>query len=446
MPFLSPFSQLFTSSTREAHTATVYPPSQSISLSIEAISGITGSVSIACWLVVFTPQIIENFKRGSAEGLSLTFLILWLLGDVFNVLGGILQGVIPTMLILAIYYTFADIVLLLQCLYYRYWTAKSTPQISHQHDNRPPTADVDADEESPLLSRTISDYVAHERRGSLRILAESAHHLSPANPLHDPPASPTESVTKLYTNGVHTNGSHTNGSHTNGSGSNNVDAVSSLRHAQEFGNSSHSHSRQENGVSTVSGSDNGNGGTLKSISRDVIAVSLVIFAGIAGWYLTPSSHPSPPSEDPHIPERHPLEFSFYGQVFGYLCAVLYLGSRIPQIILNYQRKSCEGVAFLFFLFACLGNITYVISILAYRPGKVEDGEGYWRYIAVNASWLLGSFGTLGLDFVIFVQFFMYRNDFGDIPESAIVSDEEDGFHTNGANRGVEDDEVTIRPE
>lgn len=91
------------------------PPSQTLNLDITAISGICGyvtsqarflktsidlryrSISIACWVVVFSPQIIENFKRGSADGLSLQFIIVWLAGDVFNILGAVLQGVLPTM-------------------------------------------------------------------------------------------------------------------------------------------------------------------------------------------------------------------------------------------------------------------------------------------------------------------------------------------------------------
>lgn len=81
---------------------------------------------------------------------------------------------------------------------------------------------------------------------------------------------------------------------------------------------------------------------------------------------------------------------------------------------------------LFFLFACVGNLTYVMSIFAYEPscariGSVgrhergawcEEGEwsrGYGRYILVNASWLIGSAGTLILDMMIFAQFWMYRD-------------------------------------
>jgi len=32
------------------------------------------SISIACWVVVFSPQIIENFRRQSADGLSIVFI------------------------------------------------------------------------------------------------------------------------------------------------------------------------------------------------------------------------------------------------------------------------------------------------------------------------------------------------------------------------------------
>lgn len=73
------------------------PPTAPLNLDVEAISGICGSISIACWVVVFSPQILENFRRGSADGLSLHFIIVWLIGDVFNILGAVLQGVLPTM-------------------------------------------------------------------------------------------------------------------------------------------------------------------------------------------------------------------------------------------------------------------------------------------------------------------------------------------------------------
>ena len=75
----------------------MHSPKQTLALDLTAWSGITGSVSIACWVVVFSPQIIENFRRSSAEGLSVVFILTWLIGDVFNIAGAVLQKVLPTM-------------------------------------------------------------------------------------------------------------------------------------------------------------------------------------------------------------------------------------------------------------------------------------------------------------------------------------------------------------
>jgi uncharacterized protein with PQ loop repeat len=54
-------------------------------------------------VVVFSPQFIENYLRQSGEGLSLGSVIVWLIGDLANLLGAILANLLPTMIILAIY-------------------------------------------------------------------------------------------------------------------------------------------------------------------------------------------------------------------------------------------------------------------------------------------------------------------------------------------------------
>ena len=88
---------------------------------------------------------------------------------------------------------------------------------------------------------------------------------------------------------------------------------------------------------------------------------------------------------------------------------------------------------LFFLFSCLGNLTYVLSIFAYeptcaRPGHCQPGEAshiYGRYILVNLSWLAGSLGTLFLDLGIFVQFFIYSESHGSLDEEESIETDED---------------------
>lgn len=320
------------------------------------------------------------------------FIVVWLLGDFFNIIGAVLQGVLPTMIILAVYYTLADIVLLLQCFWYKGFTLRD--------DFKKPSDESDEDsvasEQSPLLSERrpqsngnpytnengngievqrprVSDI---DRRGSghsqgsfrERFLSIDGTHLSPVTPLHDEPTSGHRNNTVVRTQPSQSN--------------------------------------------------------LQTIIFNISTVVLVCAAGVFGWWLSArnSTAPSPPNDQDPSSET-PLHFNFWGQVSGYVCAALYLGSRVPQLLLNYRRKSTEGISMLFFLFACLGNLTYVLSILVYKPkcgGHIcHDGEAraeYGKYIAVNMSWLLGSFGTLLLDAGVFVQYFMYKKDDEDSDE------------------------------
>ncbi|SMQ53725.1 unnamed protein product [Zymoseptoria tritici ST99CH_3D1] len=358
----------------------MFPPSEGYNLDIEAISGICGSISIACWVVVFSPQIVENFRRSSAEGLSVEFIVIWLAGDVFNILGAVLQGVLPTMIVLAIYYTLADIVLLGQCFYYRGFSLRDP-----RPDKEPSAVADEPSERSPLIangnaesarpsrpanaadveynSRTRSSSSFRERLSSI-----DATFLSPATPIHpqrkDDPSSEVlkPQQPKSWTKAILFNGT---------------------------------------------------------------AILVVIAAGIAGYYLSPSAPEHKQQESPADEQAASLKLNLWGQIFGYVCAVLYLGSRVPQLLLNYRRKSTEGLNALFFLFACIGNLTFVCSILAFEPICSQHHRGHWRkshcqpgeapaiygqYILVNLSWLIGSLGTLFLDFAVFVQFFMYRNN------------------------------------
>lgn len=157
---------------------------------------------------------------------------------------------------------------------------------------------------------------------------------------------------------------------------------------------------------------------------------MVCAAGVLGWFI--GHRASEPKKTPSGGQDAALQFNMLGQFFGYLCTVAYIASRLPQLILNWRRKTTEGLSMLFFLFACLGNITYVLSIFAYEPKCAhktckpgEAGRIYGRYILVNLSWLAGSLVTLFLDLGIFAQYFMYRNadeEFQDEDDNGIADD------------------------
>ncbi|KAL8659600.1 MAG: hypothetical protein Q9202_007039 [Teloschistes flavicans] len=340
-------------------------------MDIEALSGICG-----CWIVVFSPQIIEIFRRGAADGLSLNFIIIWLLGDVFNVAGAILQDVIPTMKALAVYHTLADIVLLGQCFYYRGFTFSDAQPAPDEEA----AVDEEAGEESPLLrqdsttAKTTSRITAADadrpRRSSSFSFHVDASHLSPATPFIAPPNSTPD-----------------------------LPVISSQRSTS----------------------------ALRTTIFNTTALVLVCAVGVLAWFLSArASHQNNP-KDRHddlpipTPDGETIRFDLWGQIFGYLCAALYTGSRLPQLLLNYRRQSTEGISMLFFIFACAGNVTFVMSIFAFEPECVklgheyaamqcEDGEWsaeYRKYILVNTSWVIGSAGALVLDLLIFVQFWIY---------------------------------------
>jgi solute carrier family 66 (lysosomal lysine-arginine transporter), member 1 len=262
-------------------------------------------------------------------------------------------------IILAIYYTFADIVLLAQCFYYRGFTWKDEPAGPPKTSN---SVQGEPNERTGLLA------AQRERRGSSDWTA-----LSPAVPHY--PDGPTP-VTPT---------------------------------------------------------------ALQTIAWNSTIIVMVCAAGILGWFL--GERATHGDKEGRNDEEDHLTFNVTGQVFGYLCTVAYIASRLPQLILNYRRKTTDGLSMLFFLFACLGNITYVLSIFAYEPycrkSGCKPGEAahtYGRYILVNLSWLAGSLVTLLLDMGVFAQYFMYSRT--DEEESNTWSRDEARFPT------IEEDSVS----
>ncbi|KAL8864223.1 MAG: hypothetical protein Q9174_007429, partial [Haloplaca sp. 1 TL-2023] len=106
------------------------------------------------------------------------------------------------MIILAVYYTFADIVLLGQCFYYRGFTL-SDPQPTANEDA---VVDEEATEESPLLAQN-NGTARRSSSSSFRshLSRVDATHLSPATPLiaaptptADPPAIASQNTSSTF--------------------------------------------------------------------------------------------------------------------------------------------------------------------------------------------------------------------------------------------------------
>ncbi|KAI8882756.1 PQ-loop-domain-containing protein [Backusella circina FSU 941] len=248
-----------------------------------SLSLLTGYLSVVCWLIVFTPQFIENYKRKSGESLSMTFLVIWLAGDIFNLLGVVMQNLLVTMFVLALYYTVSDICLIWQIFHYRHKQVLFRTQ----------------SETDPLLYRKKMKKV-------------------------------------------------------------------------------HSSSQNKKWFDLFCGS------------------VIILTTGLSCYFYYQAGHQ--PDQSP-LPEEE-IQFNTISQVMGWSSALLYVGSRIPQLLKNWENKSTDGLSIGMFICAVMGNILFTSSIFLKSTHP--------SYIIMNLSWIVGSVFTVVFDFLIFVQFFIYN--------------------------------------
>lgn len=115
---------------------------------LEALSGITGTISLVAWIFLLIPQLFENYRRKSAEAVSLAFLFIWLVGDVANILGTIWAGLVPTIIAINVYFLISDVTLISQCVYYN--TINASLEAVTENDDY--AVSTPATEQAPLLA------------------------------------------------------------------------------------------------------------------------------------------------------------------------------------------------------------------------------------------------------------------------------------------------------
>ncbi|CAD6501677.1 BgTH12-01927 [Blumeria graminis f. sp. triticale] len=129
----------------------------------EALSGIFGSISLATWIFLLVPQLVLNYRTSSADGISLGFLAVWLIGDIANLSGAVWASLVPTVIVLACYYIATNLILISQTIYYQRFRAKGSKLSASAFPDS-------AAEEAPLLAQTpITDpivLVGHQKCNS----------------------------------------------------------------------------------------------------------------------------------------------------------------------------------------------------------------------------------------------------------------------------------------
>jgi len=278
----------------------------------------SGYVSVAFWVVVYTPQIWECYVLKSGEGLSLAFLIVWLTGDITGVIGALAQHLAPTISLLGIYYTFCDCLLIYLLFYYRYQR--------HHHPEKFVKPGSAVSERTPLLENGANG----QQAGNGAVTATT-----------DEEASRVQRF-KVW-----------------------------VRH---------------NIVPVIAYS---------------VAFVFILTTAIVAWHTTGKALRPENQHHEHSPQSGKEEWSTSGQIVGWISAFTYLASRVPQIAKNTQTK-CQGLSLMMFCFSVMGNVTYCMQILLPDPSPA--------HIYINFSWLVGSAGTILLDFIVLGQFIYYRKE------------------------------------
>lgn len=85
-----------------------------------------------------------------------------------------------------------------------------------------------------------------------------------------------------------------------------------------------------------------------------------------------------------------------GEIIGWVTTTFYIVGRFPQIWLNYKNKSTEGLSVLMYIFAILGNASY-IAVFTIDPQTIQT----------NMPWIVSSTGMIILDLYIIYQNYYY---------------------------------------
>ena len=292
---------------------------------------------------------------------------MWFIGDITSLVGAVWANLVPTVIALSVYFCIADLVLVIQCLYYNKINAgrdalgkEPTASITTAQKSSNPTcvsssttrsastdattAASDDPEQQPLLSR---------RRSSDNLGLPGSHQRRRS--------SATGTSTTLLER------RRTSSGHQDSDGTA-ADTADDLTAILEMNVGS------------------------RAWIKNTTSVLAICAAGAVGWFLawrTRVWSPTPINDNDDGLGQGSVNVSLGAQILGYISALCYLGyvvigafadtfcffgvasfersilintsinrARIPQIIKNQRDRSCEGLSLLFFLLSLLGNATF----------------------------------------------------------------------------------------
>ncbi|KAG6771093.1 hypothetical protein POTOM_022439 [Populus tomentosa] len=298
----------------------------------DGVSLTLGMISVLSWGAAEIPQIVTNYKEKSTEGLSLAFLLTWIIGDLFNVFGCMLEpATLPTQYYMAVLYTMTSTLLTAQTVYYGH--------IYHRLKcNR----------------RRLKGPVSSHSEEAGRIKQGNSHagaQVNSADKQRNEPAAP--------------------------------DGTNGLSSPIPFPTLPQKSSPERD--------------LYYASARSLSSSHTPTVGSFLAQRMTPSFLIRNSIEEPFnssktssiMSHENDIDGNAIGMFLGWSMAAIYMGGRLPQICLNIKRGKVEGLNPLMFVFALVGNITYVASILV-------DSLA-WSKIRANLPWLVDAGGCVLLD-------------------------------------------------
>lgn len=342
--------------------------------SLALLSTALGIFSIVAWLFAQLPQIYKNYRLKSASGLSIYFLGEWLFGDVTNLIGALLTGQASWQIGIATYYCIVDVCLSSQYLWYTHvkvWGKKEKIEYiegegdDDDHGRRAIAVVPPPDDVSSLKS-------ANRKPSS----AESQPNNAPVSEDGQPKTAHAPLTSIEWNEKI-------------------PDEPSENLHLPQIAPR-----------------------TINLSSHAPIMFSLANLAATA----VASPVPSSPAFSTTANASSSAQIQMTGRIFSWISTLLYLGSRLPQIYKNAQRRSTAGLSPYMFLAAFTGNFLYSAAIIAnplawssYPPygahGWVgSEGSDRATWVGLAAPFWLGAAGVLVLDATVGLQFLAYRGE------------------------------------
>ncbi|KAI3694458.1 hypothetical protein L1987_77423 [Smallanthus sonchifolius] len=345
------------------------------------ISLILGVVSVISWGVAEVPQIITNYKEKSSEGLALGFLLTWILGDVLNVFGCLLEpATLPTQYYTAVLYLVTTVALASQAVYYGYFSHGTSKRQLHKIEPVDKKRRCSTEESTvPVLSNftpSVAIPSADDNSFPERVYYSSARSLSRS---HTPTVSFFHSQRTIANKhdqdtvqepllGGHVSRQSPPASETK--------TMLCVVFTMTIFLCSYNLKLERNSYLNFDSVKSHNG-IVMQVGRRLLQVSGSLLEGNKG-----------------------IESLGIGTYLGWGMAAIYMGGRLPQILLNIRRGNVQGLNPLMFVFALVGNSTYVASIL------VSSME--WSKIQPNLPWVVEASGCVMLDTFILIQFIYFR--------------------------------------